>query len=171
MTSDDRTEPPPAADERTMLDAWLDYHRATLAAKCAGLTDDQLRERAVPPSPLSLLGLVRHMAEVERNWFRHKLTGEDAPYHFITDEDEDADFNAVDGAPVADTFSIWRAECDHARAVAATTPSLDTLAKRPRGNGMVVSLRWILLHMIEEYARHNGHADFLRERIDGSVGD
>ena len=171
MTLDDRTDPPPAADERPMLDAWLEFHRATLAAKCAGLTDDQLRERAVPPSSLSLLGLVRHMAEVERNWFRHKLTGEEAPYYFITDEDEDADFNAVDGASVEEAFSIWRAECESARVIAAATPSLDTLAKRARGNGMVVSLRWILLHMIEEYARHNGHADFLRERIDGSVGD
>ena len=171
MNADDRKDPPPVADEREMLDAWLDFHRATLATKCAGLTDDQLREQAVPPSPLSLLGLVRHMAEVERNWFRHKLAGEEAPFYFITDDDEDADFNAVDGASVEEAFSIWRAECDNARAITAATPSLDALAKRPRGNGTVVSLRWILVHMIEEYARHNGHADFLRERIDGSVGD
>jgi uncharacterized damage-inducible protein DinB len=153
-----------------MLDAWLDYHRATLAVKCAGLSDEQLRERAVAPSSLSLLGLVRHMAEVERIWFRDRLAGEDVPHHFITDEDEDADFNDVDTVPVDEVFAIWRDECDRARAITAATASLDTPAQRARGNGQVVSLRWILVHMIEEYARHNGHADLLRERIDGSVG-
>jgi uncharacterized damage-inducible protein DinB len=165
-----RIYPPYEADERVMLDAWLEYHRATLLVKCAGLSEAQLRERAVPPSSLSLLGLVRHMAEVERSWFRKVLAGEEAPYYFITEDDEDADFNAVDDASVSEAFDTWRAACDFARAAVADAPSLDVLGKRPRGNGALVSLRWILVHMLEEYARHNGHADLLRERIDGSVG-
>jgi uncharacterized damage-inducible protein DinB len=158
-----------------MLDAWLDYHRSTLAMKCDGLDDAQLRERAVPPSTLSLLGLVRHMADVERGWFRHILAGEDAPARFSSREDRDGDFDNVDTADVAEAFDAWREEIEFARAAAAATPSLDDVGKHTeRGGprkGMPFSLRWILVHMIEEYARHNGHADFLRERIDGSVGD
>ena len=91
----ERTEPPFAAPERAMLDAWLDFHRATLARKCEGLTDEQLRLRSVPPSNLSLLGLVRHMAEVERGWFRQVLTDEEVPDIYVTDQDQDADFNAI----------------------------------------------------------------------------
>ena len=163
-----RTDPPYVAGERAMLDAWLDYHRATLAWKCEGLDDAQLRQRAVPPSSLSLLGLVRHMAEVERNWFRRVLGGEDAPGIYWTDDDPDGDFDNVDTADVQEAFATWRAECEHARRAAAAAPSLEATGLR---RGETVSLRWILVHMIEEYARHNGHADFLRERIDGTVGD
>jgi uncharacterized damage-inducible protein DinB len=165
-----RTDPPLAADERTMLESWLDYHRATLALKCDGLSSEQLRERAVPPSSLSLLGLVRHMAEVERHWFRRVLAGENVPHRYCSDADPDADFDRVDQADPGEAFAAWRSECDQARRLAAAAPSLDAAGKRPR-DGADVSLRWILVHMIEEYARHNGHADFLRERIDGSVGD
>ena len=164
-----RTDPPSVADERSMLDAWLDYHRATLAMKCDGLAPDQLRQRAVPPSTLSLLGLVRHMTDVERHWFRNILNGENLPYLYSSDADPDGDFDGVDDADPAEAFAAWRAECDRARTLAAAFPSLDSLGARPRRQGPV-SLRWILVHMIEEYARHNGHADFLRERIDGSVG-
>lgn len=166
----ERPDPPFSADERQMLDAWLDFHRATLAMKCAGLSPDQLRQRAVEPSPLSLLGLVRHMAEVERSWFRRVLAGEEAPPLYYSDTDRDGDFNNVDDADPNEAFETWHAECENARAAVSQAPSLDVIAVGSR-QGDQVSLRWIMVHMIEEYARHNGHADFLRERIDGSVGD
>jgi hypothetical protein len=163
-----RVDPPYEADERHMLESWLEFHRATLQMKCDGLSDDQLRERSVPPSSLSLLGLVRHMADVERNWFRWVLSGEHDPGLFWTDDHEDGDFDDVDDARVDEAFDAWRAECVNAREVAARLQLEDTGARR---NGAIVSLRWVLVHMIEEYARHNGHADFLRERIDGVTGD
>jgi uncharacterized damage-inducible protein DinB len=165
----ERIDPPLVAQERGMLDAWLDYHRATLAVKCEGLTDDQLRARAVPPSSLSLLGLVRHMGEVERSWFRRVLGGEQAPPRYYSDENPDGDFDDVAGAGVAEAFGYWRDECAHARERVAAAPSLDVTGTGRRGERY--SLRWIMVHMIEEYARHNGHADLLRERIDGTVGD
>ena len=165
----ERIDPPLVAQERGMLDAWLDYHRATLAVKCEGLTDDQLRARAVPPSSLSLLGLVRHMGEVERSWFRHVLGSEQAPPRYYSDENPDGDFDDVAGAGVAEAFGYWRDECAHARERVAAAPSLDVTGTGRRGERY--SLRWIMVHMIEEYARHNGHADLLRERIDGTVGD
>ncbi|MBV9256093.1 MAG: DinB family protein [Actinobacteria bacterium] len=166
----ERTEPPFRLDERTMLEAWLEYHRATLELKCEGLSVEQLREQSVPPSSLSLLGLVRHMAEVERAWFRRTLADEDVGYIYVSDDDEDADFDDVPTANPDEAFATWRAECDHARENAAAVDSLDAVGKRARRNGDV-SLRWIYVHMIEEYARHNGHADLLRERIDGATGD
>jgi len=165
-----RTDPPLIANERPMLEAWLEYHRSTLAMKCDGLSAEQLRQRAVLPSTLSLLGLVRHMAEVERSWFQRALIGEDAPPIYYSDADPDGDFDNVDDADPEEAFATWRAECHRAREVAAGVPSLDTPAAR-EAHGRRVSLRWIFVHMIEEYARHNGHADLLRERIDGSVGD
>jgi uncharacterized damage-inducible protein DinB len=164
----ERVEPPLVAAERAMLDAWLDYHRDTLALKCDGLAGDQLRQRAVPPSSLSLLGLVRHMAEVERQWFTMVLGGEQVRFHYSTDDSPDAEFDDVDGADVAEAFGTWRSECEDARRRAAAAPSLDVTAT---WRGQEFSLRWIMVHMIEEYARHNGHADLLRERIDGTVGD
>ncbi len=163
----ERTEAPFLADERATLTGFLDFQRATLAVKCEGLTGDQLRERAVPPSTLSLLGLVRHMAEVERNWFRPVLAGEPMSLIFAPDMDWDAAFRDVDTADVKEAFGAWQAECDHARELVAAAPSLDVQGFRRSG---YVSLRWVLTHMIEEYARHNGHADFLRERIDGTTG-
>jgi uncharacterized damage-inducible protein DinB len=163
-----RTDPPFEAGERKLLDAFLDYHRATLAIKCDGLDDAQLRTRSAPPSSLSLLGLVRHMADVERGWFRRVLGGEEAPPHFWSEDDQDGDFDNVDEADVAEAFATWRAECEHARQLVAAAPSLEVTGLR---RGEAVPLRWILVHMIEEYARHNGHADLLRERIDGAVGE
>jgi uncharacterized damage-inducible protein DinB len=165
----ERIDPPLVAQEREMLDTWLDFHRATLAVKCEGLTDDQLRARAVPPSSLSLLGLVRHMGEVERSWFRRVLGGEQAPPRYYSDENPDGDFDDVAGAGVAEAFGYWRDECAHARERVAAAPSLDVTGTGRHGERY--SLRWIMVHMIEEYARHNGHADLLRERIDGAVGD
>ena len=162
-----RVIPPFEEDERATLTAFLDFQRATLAVKCHGLTPDQLRQRAVPPSSLSLLGLVRHMAEVERNWFRPVLEGEPMATIFAPGLDFEASFRDVATADVAEAFRIWQAECDHARALVAAAPSFDVTGLRGGGR---VSLRWVMTHMIEEYARHNGHADLLRERIDGSTG-
>ena len=166
----ERTDPPYRRDERAMLEAWLEYHRATLEMKCDGLSAEQLREQSVPPSTLSLLGLVRHMAEVERNWFRRVLADEDAGYIFCTDDDLDADFDGVAAANPDEDFATWRAECARARENAAAVDTLDAVGKRQR-HDEDVSLRWIYVHMIEEYARHNGHADLLRERIDGVTGE
>ena len=150
-----------------MLESWLQFHRATLAMKCDGLSDEQLRDRAAPPSSLSLLGLVRHMADVELNWFRRVLSGEDAPGLFWSEANPDGEFNDVDGASVEEGFTRWREECANARQVAGRMALDDTGVRR----GERVSLRWVFVHMIEEYARHNGHADLLRERIDGVTGD
>jgi uncharacterized damage-inducible protein DinB len=165
----ERIEAPYEADERTMLVSFLDYHRATLAMKCDGLTHAQLRERSVPPSSLSLLGLVRHMAEVERSWFRRAINGEDVPTIYYSETDPDGDFDNIDDADVDDAFATWRAECERAREIVAAAPSLDVAGFRRSGDR--VTLRWVLVHMIEEYARHNGHADLLRERIDGATGE
>jgi uncharacterized damage-inducible protein DinB len=164
---DYRFEPPFTAGERDMLEGWLEFHRATLRWKLEGLTDRQLKERSVPPSGMSLLGLVRHMAEVERGWFRRTLAAEDAPAMFYDDANPDGDFDLVDDATVADDVATWQAEIDAARAIAAGR-SLDDSGMR---HGKPCTLRWVYAHMIEEYARHNGHADFLRERIDGTTGD
>jgi uncharacterized damage-inducible protein DinB len=164
----ERVYPPLEGPERAMLDAYLDFHRDTLAVKCEGLTGEQLRERAVPPAKMSLLGLVRHMAEGERQWFRIVLGGGDpGDYPYYTDDTPDADFDGAGTADVAEAFGTWRAECAHARTLAAAAPSLDATGSQ---DGKEFSLRWIMIHMIEEYARHNGHADLIRERIDGAVG-
>ena len=151
-----------------MLVGWLEYQRATLAWKCEGLTDAQLRTRAVPPSTLSLLGLVRHMTEVEAHWFRRILSRAETSDIYSSDAHPDGDFDLIDDAGVEHDFGVWRAECDNARAV-ATGMTLDDSGLGRRGDA--ISLRWVLVHMIEEYARHNGHADLLRECIDGSTGD
>ncbi|MDP4501464.1 DinB family protein [Nonomuraea sp. NBC_00507] len=164
---DSRTPPPLTGDELTVLNNWLEWHRATLAVKCAGLSDEQLRLRSAPPSTLSLLGLVRHMAHVERSWFRRVLNGEDIPKLWDKDRDNDADFNDVDTASAEEAFATWQDEIERARAISAATP-LDAVGDR---NGRDCTHRWILVHMIEEYARHNGHADLLRERIDGVTGE
>jgi uncharacterized damage-inducible protein DinB len=166
----ERLIPPQEAGERQMLAAWLDLQRATLAVKCAGLSDEQLREQAVPPSALSLLGLVRHMAEVERNWFRPLLAAEEMSGLWADGSrlDPQPAFDDVATADVAAAFAAWRAECEHARELADAAASLEVTGMR---GGARFSLRWVMVHMIEEYARHNGHADLLRERIDGSTGE
>lgn len=164
----ERIGPPLVAGEREMLRAFLDFHRATLALKCEGLTDEQLREQSSPPSTLSLLGLVRHMAEVERQWFRRVINGEDLPliWSATGDYQEAYDASAAD-RPAA--FEAWHAEVEHARRIEREAGSLDVTAHNARWQEDV-SLRLVMLHMMHEYARHNGHADFLREAIDGAVG-
>ena len=162
--------PAEVAGERETLDSWLEFHRATLARKCEGLTDDQLREQSVPPSTISLLGLVRHMAEVERGWFQQVLAGEDVPDLYVTPEDQGRRFHRRRDRRRRSELRRLAAECELARKAVAAAPSLDLLAAEQTRSGRV-SLRWIMVHMIEEYARHNGHADLLRERIDGATGD
>ncbi|MBG0832806.1 DinB family protein [Planomonospora sp. ID67723] len=167
--TDNRIDPPFIADEASMLNSWLDWHRETLAVKCAGLSEEQLRLRSAAPSTLSLLGLVRHMADVERNWFRNVLSGEGTSGIYWTEQDPDGEFDNVDTASAEEAFATWRAEIEHARKVSAGLP-LDTVGKSRR-RGEDVSLRWILVHMIEEYARHNGHADIIRQLVDGATGE
>jgi hypothetical protein len=166
-----RVEAPLIADERTMLETWLDYHRATALWKCAGLSDAQLKLRSAHPSTLSLLGLVRHMTEVERGWFRRTIGGENAPPLYYSKERPDGDFDDVDEADPAAMFDSFTAEVEVCRAVAAGVGLETVVANRSNDGRGDFSVRWIYVHMIEEYARHNGHADLLRERIDGAKGD
>ena len=167
---DDRPEPPYTGDERATLTGFLDFHRATLEHKCADLTAEQLARRAVPPSTMSLLGLVRHLAEVEWSWFDRVGTGVRRPPVYYSDDDPDGDFDGAvpDQAVVDEAWSSWRRAVQDARAVTDRT-ELDATFDHPRHGA--VSLRWVLTHMIEEYARHNGHADLLREVIDGRTGE
>lgn len=166
-SSPDRTDPPQVAGERESLDAWVDYHRATLLMKCAGLEPEQLAHRSCSPSSLSLLGLVRHMTEVE-GWF-HDFDGEPYGEWYSRDDDTDACFNEVDPSRSEQDLIAYHASVGRARA-AVGGRALDEISPEP-DDGRPVSLRWIYLHMIEEYARHNGHADLIRERIDGTTGD
>ncbi|GAA0310286.1 DinB family protein [Streptomyces polychromogenes] len=169
MDITERIGPPLTGDERETLRAFLDFHRATLAWKCDGLTDEELRRQASPPSTLSLLGLVRHMAEVERQWFRRTIGGDtDVPHLWSDSRDFQAAYDAS-GATRAEAFAAWEAEVAHSRAVEAAAESLDVTAYVPKWEEDV-SLRLVMLHMIHEYARHNGHADFLREAVDGTTG-
>ncbi|MET8226307.1 DinB family protein [Streptomyces sp. NPDC005301] len=166
---DPRHTGPATGDERRLLIGSLAAQRTTLELKCAGL-GDELCLRSVPPSTLSLLGLVRHLADVERRWFRSVLAGQDAPARFSSRADPDGDFGgAVPGPAVAaEAWEAWHAEVAFAEDFVTDAPHLDIEGVDSwRGT---VSLRWVLVHMIEEYARHNGHADLLRERIDGAIG-
>ncbi len=164
----ERIGPPLTGGEREMLRAFLDFHRATLAMKCDDLSDEDLRRRSMPPSTLSLLGLVRHMAEVERTWFRRVVAAEDLPLVWSAEGDYQAAYDAS-GSTRSEAFAAWQAEVEHSRRIEREAESLDVTAFNPRW-GEEVSLRLVMLHLIHEYARHNGHADFLREGIDGTVG-
>lgn len=163
-----RPEPPGVADERATLIGFLEYHRQTLMMKCAGLTPEQLRRRPVPPSTMSLLGLVRHLADVERGWFRRGVAGENAPPIFWSEGNIDGDFDDVDAADPDEAFEVWRRECDRSREILDGVESLDVTFMRRQDT---LSVRWLLTHLIEEYARHNGHADLFREIIDGATGE
>jgi hypothetical protein len=162
-----RPEPPITGGERPMLTAWLEFQRSTLLWKCDSLEGGQLVRPAVPPSSLTLLGLVRHMTYVEWYWFPHLFAGHPDPPPFSLDDDGDADFNDLRPSAVAADFEGFTRQCEVSRAIEANAPDLDRVAASPN---RPVSLRWIMIHMIEEYARHNGHADLLREQVDGSVG-
>ncbi|MBG0738417.1 DinB family protein [Paeniglutamicibacter antarcticus] len=174
MAEFERTMPPLNADERATLAGWLDFYRATLIRKCGNLDDEQLRHAAVEPSALTLLGLIQHLAEVERNWFRRVLTGEQIPPIYAPDAGTDGDDGHdghdggfdLTGTSFRDAVDSWQAEVTQARrncaarALDATSPFM----------GAEVTLRWIYLHMLGEYARHCGHADLIRERVDGCTG-
>jgi hypothetical protein len=164
----ERIAPPLIAGEREMLRAFLDYHRATLAMKCDGLSDEDLRRQSMPPSTLSLLAVVRHMAEVERTWFRRVINGEDIPLVWSDDGDYQVAYDAS-AATRSEAFDAWQTEVGHSRRIEEEAKSLDVTGYQPRW-GEDVSLRLVMLHLNHEYARHNGHADFLREGIDGTVG-
>ena len=162
-------DPAFVAAERRALEQWLDYHRDTLQAKCAGLTAGQLTRRAVAPSNLSLLGLVRHLADAERGWFRQCAAGEDVPDLYWTEADQGADFNDIEAADAEADLGTYRREIVAARQAVAGKGLDDVVPFRWGGPDR--DIRWIYLHMIEEYARHNGHADLMRESIDGQTGD
>jgi hypothetical protein len=165
---DSRTQPPHVAGERALLEGFLDFHRDTLLWKCAELTPEQLRTRPLPTTDLSLLGLVRHLADVERGWFRRGVAGEEAPPLFYTEEDLDRDIAPPpDADPDAD-LAVFRSEVAAVKAATRDRDLDDTFTSR---RGATISVRWVYLHMIEEYARHNGHADLIRQAIDGATGE
>jgi hypothetical protein len=173
---DPREHGPRLGDERTTLVESLRCQRLTLELKCAGLDAEQMARRAVEPSTMSLLGLVRHLAEGERATFRTMMAGHDVARLYCSDDDRDGDFDGAVGDPrvVAEAWAAWRAEVDFAEQFVAAAPSLDITADDPHNEhgsgGGAMSLREVLVGSIEEYARHMGHADLLRERIDGRLG-
>ena len=165
-----RNDPDRISDERTALQQWLDYQRTTLLKKCSGLTAEQLKQRAVPPSRLSLLGLVRHMTEVERWWFRMHAAQEDLKFPYDPDS-VGLDFEDIDDADAAANLAAFPEECALSDEAARNMGLDDVVPSRGDHPDRTRDIRWIYVHMIEEYARHNGHADLLREAIDGVTGD
>jgi uncharacterized damage-inducible protein DinB len=166
--STDRIGPAITGPEREMLRGFLDFQRATLAMKCEALSDEELRRRSSPPSTLTLLGLLRHMAEVERTWFRRAINREDIPLVWSDEMNFQAAFDLT-GASGAEAFRTWQTEVEHSRRIEEDASSLDVTGYQPRWEEDV-SLRFVMLHVLLEYGRHNGHADLLREGIDGAVG-
>jgi uncharacterized damage-inducible protein DinB len=166
---DPRTDPAPTADEKSTLVAFLKFQRDTLELKCSGLDAEQLARRSVEPSGLSLLGIVRHMAGVELTWFRQVMSKQYVSRPFRSTSDPDAEFTGAKGDPraVEEAWAAWRSEVAYAERFVESS-ALDRVGN-DEGRGEI-SLRWVLVHMIEEYARHLGHADLLRERIDGRTG-
>ena len=175
LEDDPRETGPTLGDERTTLVEALRCQRLTLEMKCSGLDAEAMARRSVEPSTMSLLGLVRHLAEIERGTFREMMSGQDVPRLFCSDTDRDGDFDGAvpDPQVVAGAWDAWRAEVDFAERFVAGSPSLDITGNDRSGVGQgqgPISLREVLLEMIHEYARHLGHADLLRERIDGRIG-
>lgn len=166
---DPRAAAGPVRGERATLIGYLEVHRTTLELKCEGLTAAQLGTRSVPPSNMSLLGLVRHLARVEQSWFRRVIEDDMDLPRLFPDDGLDAGFSWAgepDEALVAQAWSLWRAEVSHARDVLART-DLDTVVDV---DGQQIEVRDIIVHMVEEYARHCGHADLVRECLDGRAG-
>ena len=151
-----------------MLPLWMDYQRSTLLWKCELLDGEDLARRGVPPSPLSLLGIVRHMTLVEWSWFEEVFAGTETASPIPTDLDRDADWNDLNPSRAMEDMERFQRQCEVSRGIVAGASSFDDVAANGRDT---ISLRWILVHMIEEYARHNGHADLLRESIDGATGE
>ncbi|MCE7079109.1 DinB family protein [Streptomyces sp. ST2-7A] len=163
-----RPSPSRVGTERELLVGNLDWHRRTFELKCSGLPAGRLSERSVEPSRLSLHGLIRHLAGVERWWFQQQFLGEPVPGLYWSDEDPEQDTEDLSGDP-AIALAVWRAECERSREIVAAHPSLDATGTNIV-TGEPFSLRWLLMHLLAEYARHNGHADLLRERLDGATG-
>jgi hypothetical protein len=161
----ERTMPEGFCDERALLDGWLDYYRATLLDKCKGLSGEQLVTRSCEPSAMSLLGLVRHMTEMERV-YGHRLSDWSVSLLYCSDDNEDGDFDAVTAADAATDLETFREHCARTRQIMASRQLDDTFGKRS-----LYTLRWFYQYLIKEYARHLGHADLLRERLDGATGE
>ena len=170
QAADPREGGPSLGDEKATVAEFIRCQRLTLEVKCSGLDAEQLAQRSVEPSTMSLLGLVRHMAEVERAWFKRRMAGLDIPKLYQSDDDPDGDFNGAVADPevVAEAFRSWREEIAFAQDFVERATDLGTEYDLP-GHGRI-SMREVLVHMVEEYARHNGHADLIRERIDGRIG-
>ena len=156
--------------EHAMLTEFLDYFRTVFLRKVEDLTDEQSRQR-LPPSDLDLLGMTRHLADVERWWFRAVFMAEVTDGNHDSDDDPDLDWHHGPGDTIAEARDIWRAEAARAREIVAASTDLDAIGAYTAGSRGEISPRWIMIHMIEEYARHLGHADFLRENVDGVTGD
>lgn len=174
----ERIEPPGTGTERDQLVTFLDYYRATLLLKAEGLTDDQAMAKSCPPSTLSIVGLVRHMAEVERWWFDVWWLDRSAEALYCTDAEPDGDLLPSAAVSLAEARATLIDEIARSNQRIAAAEDLDQLAAHAqvtpypdRPAGWQPNMRWILIHMIEEYARHCGHADLLRESIDGLTGD
>ncbi len=168
----ERVKPPFNGDERSTLSGFLDYQRATLLSKAEGLNADQLR-RQLPSSELTLAGLLKHLAFVEDDWIQTDFLGGPAPEPWASapwDEDRDWEFHSAAEDDPDELRNLYLAACDRTRLV-VVAHDLDTPAARSHPSGQHWSLRWILNHLLEETARHNGHADLLREAIDGAVGE
>lgn len=174
MADGERTEVPLSGDERAMLNAFLDAQRDTLEWKCSGLTPEQLKEAASPPSPLTLLGLLRHLTEVEYFWLEYILVNKASHLGMYSGQgnpvDGDRAWTDLDSHTAEEVLQHWKEACATTRRNAASLPDLDAPAAHSWDNEPV-NLRWITIHMIREYARHTGHADLLREQIDGATGE
>ncbi len=164
------TEPTTTADDKTTLTDFLDYYRVVFRRKVEGIDDAQSRIR-VAPSDMDLLGMTRHLADVERWWFRFVFTGEVDALVYETDDDPDADWHPGPTDRLASALDHFDAEVTRARTIITAAPTLDAIGAFVTGRRGEISLRWIIVHMIEEYARHCGHADYLRQAIDGVTGD
>lgn len=167
---DNRDDGPMTGSERAVLDHWLDLYRDTVMIKLAGLDAEQLCRRSVPPSAMSLIGVVRHLTEVEAYWLRVVLLGEEGvPDYYCLPQSPDGDFDDVDPADAVRDVAAYQSEIDRTRAAAEGWTDLAAPVRGLR-RGRPVNLRWILVHLIEEYARHLGHLDLLRETVDGRTG-
>ena len=171
--ADARTElvyPESVGDERQLLVGFLDYFRTVFLRKVEDLDDERARLK-VPPSSMDLLGMTRHLADVERWWFRCMFTAEADTGIYESDDDPDLDWHHSRDDTLADALAHWHAEVARAGEIVTAAPTLDQIGELSTTHHGEISLRWILIHMIEEYARHSGHADYLREAIDGATGD
>jgi Protein of unknown function (DUF664) len=167
MKNTSRPDPPRLAGEKETLTGFLEFLRATVLWKCEGLTAEQLGTRAVEPSKMSLHGMIRHLTDVEIGWLPQTFVDEKTPFRYSTKDRPDADWEDLDPGEYENDLRRYHETVERSREMLAALP----LDHEGVDQGKPVSLRWVLTHMIEEYARHCGHADLLRERIDGETGE